>query len=154
MADDPLFKIAVRQIRSGELRDFITDYFNNNISGYVNTFANSNSFAHLTGSEIFTGPKTFSTNPNVPYSGLTGQAPSRLYVDTGDANLQSQINALQAESSGIESFSMVASKACARCVSLLRRQVWSVFSDNGSYCANGTRRAVHEGQCGRLLQRL
>lgn len=94
MPDNP-FLIATKQLRQEQLSGFLLSILNQNFTGLANNYFASLNVVHLTGLETITGQKSFVLNPNIPYSGTSGQAISRLYVDTGDSILQNQINQFQ-----------------------------------------------------------
>lgn len=56
--------------------------------------ANDNAVVKLTGNQTIAGVKTFSSSPVVPTPTNATDAVNKTYVDTADANLQTQINTL------------------------------------------------------------
>ena len=82
--------ISTRQINPDQLQLAVQQYasgaaFDANILSYLNNSGALGPVAMtLTGDQTATGIKTFLNSPIVPYSGSTGSAPSRLYVDTRD----------------------------------------------------------------------
>jgi hypothetical protein len=81
-------KIYAKQIDSASLTDYINEavsggFFSGQLSSYLgaNGYLGPNVLYVSGGSQIISGSKTFDASPFVPYSGGTGTAPSRKYVD-------------------------------------------------------------------------
>lgn len=89
---DTNYNIALKQLRSAEIADFISGLNALQFTGLANAYSNYSQFAHITGNEIITGSKVFNINPTVLYTGSTGQVVSKLYVDNQDIVLQNNIN--------------------------------------------------------------
>lgn len=92
---DNNFLVALKQLRSEQISGFLVGVLNNSFTGLANAYLLNANLAHLTGVESFIGQKTFLFNPNIPYSGLTGQAISKLFVTDQNTILQNQINLIQ-----------------------------------------------------------
>lgn len=80
-------KIYVKQIDEASLTAFVTGAAGASLSGQLNSYLQNGGYlgvnvVYASGApQIISGSKTFATSPTVPYSGGTGTAPSRLYVD-------------------------------------------------------------------------
>lgn len=79
--DQGQFQLAVQQYASGAA-------FSGNFVSYVSASGYLGPLAVVTtGAQTITGVKSFQDSPVVPFSGTTGTAPSRLYVDTRDLTI-------------------------------------------------------------------
>lgn len=80
-------KIYVKQIDEGSLTAFVTGAAGQSLSGQLNSYLQNGGYLGVNvvyasgGTQVISGSKIFVVSPTVPYSGLTGTAPSRLYVD-------------------------------------------------------------------------
>ena len=80
-------KIYVKQIDEASLTAFVTGAAGASFSGQLNSYVQNGGYLGVNvvyssgGFQIISGAKTFDASPTVPYSGGTGTAPSRLYVD-------------------------------------------------------------------------
>lgn len=107
--------ISVRQINAAQLQLAVQQYasgdaFDANILAYLNSSGALGPVAMtLTGNQTATGVKTFLNSPIVPYSGSTGAAPSRLYVDTQDLAISGVLAGQSATSASLVSTSGVLS---------------------------------------------
>lgn len=97
---DNYFLIAQKQLRQSELSGYFIGLLNGAFTGLLQNYNISNGYfgpnvVYATGmDQLISGQKTFTLSPNIPYTGTSGQSPSKLYVDTGDAFLQNQLNVL------------------------------------------------------------
>lgn len=97
-------KIYTKQIDEASLTAFVTGAAGASFSGQLTSYVGANGYfgpnlVYTTGgSQIISGTKIFDNSPIVPYSGGTGAAPSRLYVDNqiivSQVNLSGQISGI------------------------------------------------------------
>ena len=97
-------RIYTKQIDEASLTAFVTGAMGASLSGQLNSYLNAGGYLGANvvyasgGTQTISGTKTFDASPGVPYSGGTGAAPSRLYVDNqiivSQVSLNSQISGM------------------------------------------------------------